>query len=128
MSAKTYLIWTVVISIITMASVGWAVNTGNVWIPGPTVIIGSVILYLCKRRIKEVVEDERAQKIGDWASRHTIEIVIIIMAVVATTLLAMSSDDSTTLEAVGITLACSISLLLIVYGILHVFYSRKLGG
>jgi uncharacterized membrane protein len=128
MSAKTYLIWTVVINIIVMVLVGWSVHTGNVLIPGPTVIVAAVILYLCRKRIKEVIEDERAQKIGDWASRHTIEIVIIIMAVVATTLLAMSSDDSTTLEAVGITLACSISLLLLVYGILHVFFSRKLGG
>ena len=111
-----------------MVLVGWAVKIGNVLIPGPTVIVGTVILYLCKRRIKEVVEDERAQKIGDWASRRTIEIVIIIMAVVATTLLAMSSDDSTALKATGVTLACSIFTLLIVYSILYVFYSRKLGG
>ena len=111
-----------------MALVGWAVKTGNMLIPGPTVIVGAVILYLCTRRIKEVVEYERAQKIGDLASRRTIEIVIIIMGVVGATLLAISSDDSTALETVGVTLACSIFTLLIVYGILHVFYSRKLGG
>ena len=111
-----------------MVLVGWAVNTGIIWVPGPIVIIGTIILYLCKRRIKEIVEDERMQKISDQASRRSVEIVIIIMAVVGATLLAMSSGNSTALETAGITLACSIFALLIIYSILYIFYSKKFGG
>jgi len=128
MSVKTYRLWMAAITIIMVGLVGWGVATGNAFIPAPAVIAGAVILYFCRRRLKVVVEDERIRRIGDQASRRTIEIALIAMAVVGSTLLALSTDGRPELEPVGVTLGYSVCSILLLYTILYNYFSRKLGG
>jgi uncharacterized membrane protein len=128
MSIKTYRVWTAIIMIIVAGLAGWGVATGNAFIPGPAVIVGAVILYFCRRRIKVVVEDERIHRIGDQASRRTIVIALITMAVVGSTLIALSTENRPELETVGVTLGYSVCAILVLYTILYNYFSRKFGG
>ena len=128
MSYRRYKLVMAIIVIIVAALVGWAVSVGNAFLPAPAVIVGTAILYFCRRRIKVVVEDERIHRIGDQASRRTIEIALIAMAVVASTLLALSTDERPELETVGVTLGYSICAILVLYTILYNYYNRKYSG
>ena len=128
MSVKTYRLWTAAIMIIVAGLAGWGVAMGNVFIPAPVLVVGAAILYFCRRRIKVVIEDERIHRIGDRASRRTIEIALIVMAVVGSTLIALSTDERPELETVGVTLGYSVCSILILYTILYNYFSRKFGG
>jgi uncharacterized membrane protein len=128
MSVKAYRLWTVTIMIIVIGLAGWGVTVGNAFIPAPAVIAGAAILYFCRRRIKVIVEDERIHRIGDQASRRTIEIALIAMALVGSTLLALSTDSRPELETVGVTLGYSVCSILLLYTILYNYFSRKYGG
>jgi len=128
MSVKAYRLWMLAITVIVAGLAGWGVATGNAFIPAPAVIAGAVILYFCRRRIKVMVEDERIHRIGDRASRRTIEIALIVMAVVGSTLIALSSDGRPDLEPVGLTLGYSVCSILVLYTILYNYFSRKYSG
>jgi uncharacterized membrane protein len=128
MSLKKYRLWTVIIMLIVAGLAGWGVAAGNAFIPGPAVIAGAAILYFCRRRLKVVVEDERIHRIGEYASRRTIEIALIVMAVVGSTLIALSTDERPELEAVGVTLGYSVCAILVLYTILYNYFSRKFSG
>jgi len=128
MSVKTYRLLILAITIIVAGLVGWGVLIGNAFIPAPAVIAGAAILYFCRRRLKVVVEDERIHRIGDQASRRTIEIALIAMAVVASTLLALSTDERPELGTVGVTLGYSVCSILVLYTILYNYFSRKYSG
>ena len=128
MSLKTYRFLTVTVTLIVAVFVGWAVAAGNTLIPAPVVIAGAIILCLCRRRIKETIEDERVHSIADKAAGRTINFVVILMAVVGVTLIAMSPGRSPDLEPAGFTLGYAVCVILIVYNILYFYYSRKLGG
>ena len=128
MSVKAYRLWMAAIVVIVAGLAGWAVTAGNAFIPAPAVIIGAAILYFCRRRIKVVIVDERIHRIGEQASRRTIEIAVIVMALVASTLLALGTDNRPELETVGVTLGYSVCAILLLYTILYNYFSRKFGG
>ena len=128
MSMKTYRLWRIVITIIVASLVAWAVTTGNVLVPIPTVVAGVIILYLCKRRVKAFTEDERTFRIADKAAMLTLNVFIVMAATAGATLLAISRDGSPATEPAGLTLAYSICTLLILYYIGYIYYNRKLGG
>jgi len=128
MSMKTYRLWRIVITIIVAFLVAWAVTTGNALIPVPTVIAGSVVLLLFRRRVKEVTMDERTFRVADKAATLTLNVFIVMAATAGATLLAISRDGSPATEPAGLTLAYSICTLLILYYIGYIYYNRKLGG
>lgn len=128
MSIKTYRLCVAVVTIIVAVLAGWGVIVGYAFIPAPAVIIGAVTLYLCRKKLTKLVEDERVQVIGDHASRRTVEIAIILMAVTGSTLMALSNDDRTNLEIIGVTLGYSVCGMLVLYTVLYNYFNRKLGG
>jgi uncharacterized membrane protein len=128
MSVKAYRIWMVSIMIVVAGLAGWGVTVGNAFIPAPALVAGAAVLYFCRRRIKAVVEDERIYRIGDWASRRTVEIVLITMALVSSTLLALGTDERPEFETIGMTLGYSVCTILLLYTALYNYFSRKYGG
>jgi uncharacterized membrane protein len=128
MSVKAYRLLMAAVTIIVAGLAGWGVAVGNAFVPAPAVIIGATILYFCRKRLKVLVEDERIHRIGDLASRRTIEIVIILMAVVGSTILAMSNGHWPELKTAGVTLGYAVCSILVLYTILYNYFYRKLGG
>jgi uncharacterized membrane protein len=128
MSYKTFKIWQRVLLVIIAVVVAISVTTGNAIIPIPTVIIGVVLIIILRRRVKDVVADERVYAVADKASRLTLQIVGIAMAAVGGILLAISRGGSSVLAQVGFTLEYATSGLLVIYYIAYIYYNRKLGG
>ena len=128
MSRKTFKLCGVIITMVVAALISWAIVAGNALIPVPAVAAGTVILYLCKKRVKEVVEDERVYRIAEKASRLTIQISGILMAIAGATLLAASRGGSPDLEQTGFAVAYSACGLLLIYYISYIYYNKKFGG
>jgi uncharacterized membrane protein len=129
MSYKTFRIWQRVIAAIIAAVIAFSVVDGNSIAPIPTVIVAMAIIIILRRRVKEVVADERAHAIAGKASRLTMQITGIAMAAAGGTLLAMSrGSGEPMLGYIGYTLCYATCALLIINYIAYYYYSRKLGG
>jgi uncharacterized membrane protein len=115
-----------VITLAVVALISWSVATENAVVPIPAVIVGLVLLYLLRRQVSEVVEDERNYKISEKASRFTIQVFALVAAISGITLIAVSTNDSTILREVGLTLAFCACSILILYLISYAYHSRKI--
>ncbi|MCD6403258.1 MAG: DUF2178 domain-containing protein, partial [Candidatus Aenigmarchaeota archaeon] len=93
---------------------------GNALLPAVAFSIGMVLIALGKRGVKEVMEDERTQRISEKASRRIYQVFVMGTALAGTTLIALSKHIE-----VGYTLAFSACVLLILYIIFYGYYSRK---
>ena len=114
--------------IITMtmgALIGWSVAIGNAVIPIPAAIGGAGLLYVLRKRLKEVVEDERNYRISEKASRSTVQISAFLMAITGAVLIALNISGASPFREVGLTLAFSGCALLIIYLTFYSYYSRK---
>jgi len=107
------------------ALVGWSVAIGNAVIPIPATIGGAGLLYLLRKRLREVVEDERNYRISEKASRSTIQISAFLMAITGAVLIALHINGASPLKEVGLTLAFSGCALLIIYLTFYSYYSRN---
>lgn len=90
-------------------------------------LAGITVMYLLKNRVEEVVEDERVHQISQKASRITFQIVILSFALGGTTLIAMRNTypGYTNLGFFMAHISCAIMVL---YGLLHMYYNREYGG
>jgi uncharacterized membrane protein len=91
------------------------------------VVIGMIILYALKSRVKQVIEDERVYRISEKASRRTIQVVGTITAIIGLSIMGLSKSGYLELIEVGYSLACFAAVLLMVYMIFYGYYTKKFG-
>ena len=129
MSFKMFTLIRVVVVMIVAGVIGWAVTSGNAVLPVPVAIAGAAILFLLlKRRVKEVVVDERIYTIAGKAVDKTYRIFGMVAALAGATLIAVSKEGSPTLLYIGLTLSYSGCGLVLIYYIFYTYYNKKLGG
>jgi uncharacterized membrane protein len=126
MSRRWFRLLVAVITLTVVVLVGWSIATENAVVPIPAVIVGLVLLYLLRRQVREVVEDERNYKISEKASRFAIQVFALVAAISGVTLIAVSTNDSALLREVGLTLAFCACGILILYLISYAYHSRKI--
>jgi uncharacterized membrane protein len=125
MSRRWFRICGAAITVAMIALIGWSIATENAVVPIPTVLGGIVLLYLLRRQVKDVVEDERNYRISEKASRSAIQVFALIAAITGITLTAVSTEDSSLSREVGLTLAFCACGLLVLYMISYAYHSRK---
>lgn len=125
MSRRWYRLCGAAIIVIVAALVGWSIATGNAVVPIPAVLGGGVLLYLLKRQVSDVVEDERNYRVSEKASRFSIRVFVLVTATGGMALTATSTNDSPSLRAVGLTLAFCACSLLILYLISYAYHRRR---
>ncbi len=125
MSKKWFRFCGAAIVITALALIGWSIAIGNAVIPIPVALAGVGLLYLCRRLVKGVVEDERAYRISEKASRFALQVFAFAAAIVGTTLIALSTDDSSAFREVGFTLAFSACALLMLYLVSYAYHNKK---
>jgi putative transcriptional regulator len=108
-----------------VALIGWSIAIGNAVVPIPAAIGGAVLLYLLRRQVSDVIEDERNYRISEKASRFAIQVFAIITAITGITLTAVSTDNHSPFREVGLTLAFCACGLLILYMISYTYHNRK---
>jgi uncharacterized membrane protein len=125
MSRRWFRICGAAITMAMVALIGWSIATENAVVPIPTVLGAVVLLYLLRRQVKDVVQDERNYRISEKASRFAIQVFAFITAITGITLTAVSTDDSPLFREVGLTLAFCACGLLVLYLISYAYHSRR---
>ena len=125
MSKERLRFFRMLIVVIMGALIGWSVAIGNAIIPIPVVLCGLILLYLLRKRVKEVIEDERIHKINEKASKLTVQIFGIVTALLGAIFIALGQDGLSNFRQAGFTLAYSACFLLVIHLILLSYYTKK---
>jgi uncharacterized membrane protein len=127
MESRKYKQYVFIITIVVGFFIGLSAIRGEFITAIFAVVIGMIVLYMLKGRVKQVIEDERIYKISEKASRRTIQVVGTTTAIIGLSIIGLSKKGYLNLTEVGYSLACFASVLLVVYMIFYGYYARKLG-
>ncbi|MFQ6050496.1 MAG: DUF2178 domain-containing protein [Candidatus Hydrothermarchaeota archaeon] len=127
MDRKKFRLCAIIISGTMGGLIGWSVAIGNPVLPIVAVFGGMALLYLCKSRVEEVIEDERLWRIGEKASQRTLQIFGLMIALTGAVLIALSKGGSAEFTQAGFALAYSACALMVLYYIFYGYYSKKYG-
>jgi len=120
MDRKKFVVYAALVCAAMGAVVGYGVSVRNALLPAITFAIGIVLIALGRRRVTEVMEDERVIRISEKASMRVYQVFVTAAALIGTTLLALNRYAE-----VGYTLAFSACALPILYMIFYGYYRRK---
>lgn len=95
----------------------------NYLIPIGSLIISSLVLMLLRRRVKEVVVDERDYVIGGKSALLAVQIYSWV-AVICMIVLYALRDVNPAYEPIGLTLAFSTCFLMFLYGVIFRYYGK----
>jgi uncharacterized membrane protein len=101
-----------------------AVTTGSFVIPIVALVAAIVAILLLKTKVKDVMSDERAEKIGGFAARLSMTLTSIAMAITSFVFVALRQQYPELLTA-GYVLSYFVCGMLILYSIVFKYkYSR----
>lgn len=106
------------------AIIGFASSIGNPILAGGGMFAGMAVLYLVKRTVKGVVEDEMNFHINHLASTLTLKLVAICFATVGAILIAMRNTYPQYMD-LGFFLAYASCLIIVLYAIFYSYYNSK---
>ena len=127
MERKKFKIYWFIITITIGFLIGISIIFGEIIISAGVVVIGLILLYALKSRVKQVIEDERVYRISEKASRRTIQTVGTTTALLGLIIIVLSRSGYLDLSEVGFSLAYFATFLLLVYMIFYGYYSRIMG-
>ena len=127
MDRKKFKLYGLIITIAVGFIIGLSAIRGELTIAVVAVVIGMILIYVLKSRVKQVIEDERIYRISEKASRRTIQVVGTTTALLGLSILGLSKSEYLDLAEVGYSLACFATVLLMVYMIFYGYYAKKFG-
>ena len=128
MSTQTFNRTRLVLMLCIASIVGISIANGNVILPVIAVSLGVIAVVLTKKRVKEVVEDERAYFVSEKAARKALTVYAPIVAFLTPALIIMGQEGTNDLSVIGYTLGFAACFLMGLYMIFYSFYSRKYGS
>jgi uncharacterized membrane protein len=127
MEVGRYRRYAALVTAILAAVVAYSVIAQNMMAAVAGVSVGMILLYLLRRRVEEVIVDERVHRISQMASRTTLQMFGWVSAASAFILIAFGRTISTGFEQAGYALAYATCALLLLYSVLYKYYRRKFG-
>lgn len=127
MDRKRFTLYSIIIVMAVGALVGSATSSGNMILPVLAMFTGIVMLRALKRRVNEVIEDERTYRVSEKASRRTLETFGILTALVGEVLIVLGNKGIADVAQAGYTLAHAVCFLLLLYMAFYGYYNRKYG-
>lgn len=100
-----------------------AVINQNFVIPVIAAVLGSLILLVLRRRVKDIIADERDYSNAGRGALIAVQLFSWVAVVVMIALLA-SRNNNPAFEPIATTLAYSTCFLMIVYALIFKFYDR----
>ncbi len=128
MNIKTYRNWRTAIFVVVCAAVALGVVTKNVCTVLLGVAIGMLLLNILRRRVRDVVQDERTLTIAFKAAQMTVLIMGIGMAVTGAMLVGFNWANGSGLRLAGDALLYATCALLLINRIAHIIFSYRYGG
>jgi uncharacterized membrane protein len=123
MSLKHYRVVKIIFSFILALTFSQAIIYKNFLIPVILLVVGSLILLVLRRRVTEVIADERDYATAGKAALWAIQ-VYSWLAVVAMLLFYAERDLNPAYEPMAMVLAYSACLLILVYAIIFRYLNR----
>lgn len=128
MSYKKYMVLRVLI-IVVMAFLGaWAATSDNLLLLIPVVVVLGALLITLRRKVKEVIVDERVNTIAGRASRLAFVVFVLLAVIAAATLIYLAEGTSDVRFHIGLTLDYAACALMVFYWLAYIYYNRKFGG
>lgn len=107
------------------AVIGQSIKAGDPVMPVIAIAAGTGLMYLLKRRVDEIVEDERIYRMGEKASYAAFKVFVMAIAVIGVVFVALSRGVDPVFEQTGYTLLISMAALMGLYMLFYGYYSRK---
>ncbi len=123
MKTNTYLILSLIVILVVAVLVSWAVRTGNPYLAVVTLLWAMGTLYVGRKRIDEVLEDERNIRINEKAAMRAVELFVAGGVIAGTVLYSVSTTESDFTQA-GLTLGIAVTSLLLLYATFQTYYAR----
>lgn len=127
MKQKQFRIIVLLIVMFGAAVLSFASSIGNPVLAVSVFLACAVAIYLCKSRVDEVVEDERICQVGQKASMVAYKIVVLSFAIGGSVLIAMRNDYPMYSD-LGFFMAYVSCGVLMLHGLLYMYYNREYGG
>jgi len=125
MNRRQFALCGILITMALGAVIGWSISTENPLLALVAVIVAMALLYLCKTRVEEVLEDERIYRISEKASRRTFQVIILTIGLLGVVLITLGKGAFVEYKQIGLILAFSVCALLILYLFFYGYYSKR---
>ena len=127
MSAKTNRLCSLVIVLALAAFIAWSIIMEMpVFVPIAGFVVALLLMRLCRRFTKEIMVDERMQKINEKASAISYRISSVLMAIIGLVFITMRNTLPSEFEIVGSTLAYSVCAIMLIHLAFYYYYKNKL--
>ena len=117
-----------VITVAIAALIGVGVVQNSIFLALVAVTFGIVAMYLLRRRLTEIAQDERTILIRSRAASTTLVITTVAMAIVGLSLVFLSGQWIGNYEQIGYLLAFQANIILVLNALLNYYYRNRLGG
>lgn len=126
LSTKSYL-WIRIAVVILLSSVfSYSLEARNYILPVAALVIGSVVLYSLKSKVKSVTADERDYEVAGHAARWAMSTYCFI-CIGASFIFFALRDTNPYFNVIGSLLSYSACFLLIIYVLIYKFYNKFSG-
>ena len=124
MTKKAFSIYRIIAVIIVTIIVSISINYGNWYLPVISIMASWLFLYTLRRKVKEVIADERDYIIAGKASGLAMKIYISFSVIIGMILYSTGKENEV-LFNIATTLLYSACFLMIFYAVLFKIYERK---
>jgi len=125
MTKKMFLVCRLIIAMLIGGTVGTTFQTDQWYLPVLCIIAGMALLYVCKTKVKDVLVDERDNKIGGQAARAAFSIYSITMCILGIISVSIGRTTVPEMLVTGYVMLYSTCALVLLYSILFIVYSKK---
>ena len=124
MTQKAFSTYRIIAVIIVTIIVSISINYGNWYLPVISIMASWLFLYTLRRKVKEVIADERDYIIAGKASGLAMKIYISFSVIIGMILYSTGKENEV-LFNIATTLLYSACFLMIFYAVLFKIYERK---
>lgn len=124
MTEKTMKSYRLALAVILALIVGWAVNRGNIVAPIIAIVAALILVFILRKKVTDIVVDERVTHIRQKASRATIS-VFAVGAALLSIIFTVLTRDNPALFGAGQTLAYAACAMLILDSLFYYYYNKK---
>jgi uncharacterized membrane protein len=126
MDKKTFSILRIIAVAIVSISVSYFINMGNWYVPVITVAISWAFLYFMRKKVKQVIADERDYMIAGKASQIAMHTYLLLSVIAGLVLYSLGlGDKEGILFGTATTLLYSACFLMLLYAILFKIFEKK---
>ncbi|HEY3361145.1 MAG TPA: DUF2178 domain-containing protein [Methanosarcina sp.] len=127
MKRKQFKIINFFATMIMAAVIGFSISIGNPVLAIASFFAGIAVMYLAKRRLEDIVEDERIRQINQKASGITLQFIILSFAIGGVILVAMK-DTYPKYTDFGFFMSYASCAILVLYSIFYMYFNMESGG